>query len=118
LNRILVPLEGTAARRGLIPALRRLAGGTGVLVHLWAVRPEIRHPERSGDCLLYLDELRLQERAHWLGHLARQGSHLAYHGIVVPRGVRFADALTERPLLRVPAPALLRPHRRRFIGFL
>ena len=95
LNRILVPLDGETLPRGLIPALRRVAGGTGAVVHMLAVRPEIRQPERCGDRVLYLDELRLQERAHWLDYLARQGSHLAYDGMVVQREVRFGDALAE-----------------------
>jgi nucleotide-binding universal stress UspA family protein len=95
LNRILVPLDSGTTRRGLIPALRRLVGGTGALVHLLAVRPEIREPEPCGDRMIYLDELRLQERAHWLDYLARQGSHLAYDGMIVQREVRFGDPLAE-----------------------
>lgn len=95
LKRLLVPLDGSASSLAVVPALRRLVGGTGAVVHLLAVRPEIRRPEQSGDRLLYLDELRTQERAHWLDYLARHGSHLAYDGVVVQREVRFGDPLHE-----------------------
>jgi nucleotide-binding universal stress UspA family protein len=95
LRRILAPLDGSPNGLAVIPALRRLVGGTGAVVHLLAVRPEIRRPEHNGDRLLYLDELRVQERAHWLDYLVRHGSHLAYDGMVVQREVRFGDPLAE-----------------------
>ncbi|HEY7066735.1 MAG TPA: universal stress protein [Chloroflexota bacterium] len=95
LRRILVPLDGRRDGLAAVPALRWLVGGTGAVVHLLAVRPQVRRPEHSGDRLIYLDELRLQERAHWLDYLTREASHLAYDGIVVQREVRFGDPLAE-----------------------
>jgi nucleotide-binding universal stress UspA family protein len=95
LSRVLVPLDGSPTTVQIIPTLRQMLGGTGALVHLLVVRPPVREPLRLPDRLIYLDELVQQEQAVWQDYLARQGSQLAYDGIVVHRTVRFGDPLTE-----------------------
>jgi nucleotide-binding universal stress UspA family protein len=95
LSRVLVPLDDSPTTVQIIPTLRQMLGGTGALVHLLAVRPPVRKPVRLPDRLIYLDELVQQEQAVWQDYLARQGSQLAYDGIVVHRMVRFGDPLTE-----------------------
>ncbi len=119
LRRVLVPLDGSQPVGVLIPVLRQLMSGTGGLVHLLAVRPPLRLPARERPAFVHahdlmtaaaptpalveappprrvcLDELLVQERAYWLDHLRRQGSQLAYDGVVVQREVRFGDAVAE-----------------------
>ncbi|HEY7062838.1 MAG TPA: universal stress protein [Chloroflexota bacterium] len=119
LRRVLVPLDGSLTMAAVFPALRRLLGGTGGLVHLLAVRPPISLPARQPTAFTHahdlrvaaspgaapadspparrvcLDELLVQERAHWLDYLRRHGSHLAYDGIVVQREVRFGEPVAE-----------------------
>jgi nucleotide-binding universal stress UspA family protein len=95
LSRILVPLDGSPAMAEIIPSLRQLVGGTGATVHLLIVRPPVRELMRRGDRVVYLDELLLEEQAAWQHYLARQGSQLAYDGVVVRHEVRFGDPLAE-----------------------
>jgi nucleotide-binding universal stress UspA family protein len=95
LSRILVPLDGSPTRAQILPRLRQWFGGTGTVVHLLVVRPPVRDVLRLEDRLVYLDELVQQERASWLDYLVRQGSQLAYDGVVVRREVRFGELLTE-----------------------
>ncbi len=116
LDQILIPLDGSATLAAAVPAVRQLVGGSGALVHLLAVRPPLRCPEPATDWVLYLDELLVpgmalpparrpagpclddlvaRERAIWLEYLWREGSTLAYNGVVVQREVRFGDLLAE-----------------------
>jgi nucleotide-binding universal stress UspA family protein len=89
LSRVLVPLDGSPTMAQIIPRLRQWFGGTGAVVHLLVVRPPIREALRLEDRVIYLDELVQQERAAWLGYLLRQGSQLAYDGVVIQWEVRF-----------------------------
>jgi nucleotide-binding universal stress UspA family protein len=95
LSRILVPLDGDPTTTEVLPSLRALVGGTGAEVHLLAVRPPLRELAQLEERDLYLDELLREEDAIWLDYLARQGSQLAYDGVVVRREVRFGDPLAE-----------------------
>ena len=119
LRRVLVPLDGSPTMAAVFPALRQMLGGTGGLVHLLAVRPPLSLPARqptafthahdlmvaaaprpaapirSSERRVCLDELLVQERAHWLDYLRRHGSQLAFDGIVVQREVRFGDPVAE-----------------------
>jgi nucleotide-binding universal stress UspA family protein len=95
LSHILVPLDGSAAMAEIIPSLRQLVGGTGARVRLVLVRPPVRKPIQRGDRLVYLDELLREEEAEWHAYLIRQGSQLAYDGVVVRREVQFGDPLAE-----------------------
>jgi nucleotide-binding universal stress UspA family protein len=95
LSRILVPLDGDPITTDILPSLRALVGGTGAEVHLLAVRPPLRELAQSEERHLYLDELLREESAVWQDYLARQGSQLAYDGVVVRREVRFGDPLAE-----------------------
>ena len=121
LNRILVPLDGSPAMTEIIPAVRQLVRGTGAVVHLLAVRPPVHERVRRERRPIYVDDLLLEgltgwapqlprpesyleetledrlraERTVWHEYLARQGSQLAYDGVVVQREVSFGDPLTE-----------------------
>lgn len=116
LDQILIPLDGSATLAAAVPAVRQLVGGSGALVHLLAVRPPVRCPAPTTDWVLYLDELLVpgmalpparrppgpclddlvaRERAIWLEYLRREGSPLAYDGVVVQCAVRFGDPLGE-----------------------
>ena len=95
LNRVLVPLDGSPTMAQIIPRLRQWFGGTGAVVHLLVVRPSIRGVLRLEDRVIYLDDLVRQEQATWHAYLLRQGSQLAYDGVVVQREVRFGDPVTE-----------------------
>jgi nucleotide-binding universal stress UspA family protein len=95
LSRILVPLDGSPAAATILPSLQPLVGGTGAVVHLLAVRPPVRELARRGDRVLYLDEQMREQRAAWNDYLTRQGSLLAYDGVVVRHEVRFGDPLAE-----------------------
>jgi nucleotide-binding universal stress UspA family protein len=117
LNRILVPLDGSAGETGVLPAVRQLVGGTGAVVHLVVVRPPPRlaighdgwlvHPEamivsaadRPPDHpplrAISSAELLVQEQAVWERCLTRQGSKLAYDGLVVRREVCFGEPVAE-----------------------
>jgi nucleotide-binding universal stress UspA family protein len=79
----------------IIPTVRHLVSGTGAVVHLLVVRPPLRELADRGGSLVHLDEILRQELAAWHDYLTRQGSQLAYDGIVVEREVRFGDALVE-----------------------
>jgi nucleotide-binding universal stress UspA family protein len=119
---MLVPLDGSPSMAAVIPALRELVGGTGALVQLLLVRPPVRVPLHEDEPILYpddlvtqamvgglhpaarparrpgqvfLDDLVAHERAEWETYLGRQGSHLAYDGVVVERELRFGDLLEE-----------------------
>jgi nucleotide-binding universal stress UspA family protein len=91
LSRVLVPLDGSPTMAQIISRLRQWLGGTGAVVYLLVVRPPIREVLRLEDRIIYLDELVQQERAAWQAYLLRQGSQLAYDGVVVQREVRFGD---------------------------
>ncbi len=93
LSRILAPLDGSAAMAEIVPSLRHLVGGTGVLVHLLAVRPPPSGPVQRGDRVLYLDDLQREEQRIWQDYLTRVGSQLAYDGVVVRHEVRFGEPL-------------------------
>ena len=95
LSRVLALLDGSPTMAEIIPMLRQMWGGTGAVVHLLLVRPPIQGPLRLDDRLLYLDELLQTEQATWRDYLMRQGSQLAYDGIVVRRTVRLGDFLME-----------------------
>ena len=115
LNRLLVPLDGSPAMAAVLPRVRELVGGTGAVVHLLAIRPSIHKLVRRQDRLVgtdtllltgltgwpdywraessYLEDTVRQEQAVWQEYQVRQGSQLAYDGVVVQREVRFGDPL-------------------------
>jgi nucleotide-binding universal stress UspA family protein len=95
LTRVLAPLDGSSTMAQIIPALRQWLGGTGAVVHLLLVRPPLGQALRLEDRVIYLDELLAHERATWQDYLLRQGSQLAYDGVVVQRTVCFGDPLVE-----------------------
>src|SRR5690349_16743668 len=95
LSRVLVPLDGSPTMAQILPGLRQWFGGTGAVVRLLIVCPLLREVLRLEDRVMYLDELVQQERAAWLDYLLRQGSQLAYDGVVVRREVRFGDPVAE-----------------------
>ncbi len=95
LSRILVPLDGALAAAEVLGALRHLVGGTGAVAHLLLVRPPVRGPERRGDRTIYLDELLREEEAAGRDYLAREGSQLAFDGVIVRPAVRFGDPPAE-----------------------
>src|SRR4051794_37583559 len=123
LSRILVPLDGSAAAAEALGAVRYLVGGTGAVVHLLLLCPPPRGTQRRGAEVIYLDEL-VREEAAGRDYLLREGSQLAFDGVVVRPLVRFGDPLAETlaavsrhvvQLIAVAAPAqsladrLLRP---------
>jgi nucleotide-binding universal stress UspA family protein len=95
LDHILIPLDGHPTLAAALPAIRPFLSGTGAHVHLLLVQPPPTAPEQRGERLVYLDEL--QREAHRAGHdyLARQGSVLAYDGIVVQREVCCGELVAE-----------------------
>src|SRR4051794_5849318 len=95
LNRILVPLDGSPAMAGALPALRHLVGGTGAVVHLLLVRPLPRLPRRRDRGPVLLDDVMRIEQAAGRAYLVHHGSALAYDGIVVQREVRFGTLQDE-----------------------
>ncbi|HLI28391.1 MAG TPA: universal stress protein [Chloroflexota bacterium] len=114
LDRILIPLDGSAAAEEAIAALRPFVAGTGAVVHLLVVRPPIREVVRSERGVVYLDELLRDEAAAWRDYLVRKGSELAYNGVVVRHEVRFGEPVAETlaaavrhgvQLIAVAAPA-------------
>jgi nucleotide-binding universal stress UspA family protein len=124
LSRILIPLDGSAAAAEVLGAVRYLVGGTGAVVHLLLLCPPVRGPLRRGAEVVYLDELVREEEAAGRDYLMREGSQLAFDGVVVRPLVRFGDPLVETlaaasrqavQLIAVAAPAqalvarLLRP---------
>jgi nucleotide-binding universal stress UspA family protein len=95
LSRVLVPLDGSPTMAQIIPRLRQWFGGTGAVVHLLLVRPPVREVLRLEDRVIYLDELVRQELTAGHHYLVRQGSQLAYDGVVVHREVRLGDPVAE-----------------------
>jgi nucleotide-binding universal stress UspA family protein len=95
LTRVLAPLDGSPTSAEIFPPLRQWLGGTGAVVHLLLVRPPVRQTLRLEDRVIYLDELLAHERATWQDYLLRQGSQLAYDGMIVHREVRFGDPVVE-----------------------
>lgn len=95
LDRLLLPLDGSAAAEEAIGALHPLVAGTGAVVYLLALRPPVRELARRARGVVYLDTLLRDETAVWRDYLVRKGSELAYSGVVVRHEVRFGDPLAE-----------------------
>src|SRR5262245_5448112 len=68
LSRILVPLDGSPAMEAILPTVRHLAGGTGAVVHLLALRPSARELAREDNGLrnVYVDDILVEGLVGWM----------------------------------------------------
>jgi nucleotide-binding universal stress UspA family protein len=91
-GRILVLLDGDAAGERVLSWVRRVARGSGAVVHLLMTRRPSLPIRRAGRVVAFSDQLDESARAEALSHLTPIAEELRADGLTVETEVRLGEA--------------------------